>query len=180
MWISKKVLFQLFCYGYYQVNTRVHTCLFPVHPFIRHHLCLSSLQRTRRTVWRRTCPLQELVSILRPTSMVQGTIAVLPGSSQHPLCSPHHGGHPRAMTRKSTTLQWKANRRRSRNQKRSTATYHQRSVINNQVSTVSYFLLFYSHMYLIVIYCSNSLWRSFTWKLFRGAFSLFVCALERR
>lgn len=131
----------------------------------------------RRTVWRRTCPLQELVSILRPTFMEQGTTAALPGSSQHPLCSPLHDGHPWVRMRKSTTPQWKANRRRSRNQKRSTATYHQRLVLNMLYIYFHFIYILFLYMFYWVIpqqlsvkefYLKIIPWRLFTFRVCPG------------
>lgn len=160
-------------------NKHIKVCVCFSQPCLYFHPSfLLPPQRMRRAVWRRTCLLQELVSILRPTSMVQGTTAALPGSSQHPLCWPLHDGHPWAMMRRSTTLQWKANRRRSRNQKRSTATYHQRSVFNIQVRNVSRVLVFYCHAYFICLisqqlsvkefYLKIIPWRLFTFRVCPG------------
>lgn len=82
----------------------------------------------RRRVWRGTCPLRASVSTLRRTFTAAATTAVQRGSSQPPLCWLLRGGPLWARRRTSTTLPWRASQRRWRNQKRSTVTYHQRSV----------------------------------------------------
>lgn len=82
----------------------------------------------RRRVWRGTCPLRASVSTLRRTFTAAATTAVQRGSFQPPLCWLLRGGPLWARRRTSTTLPWRASQRRWRNQKRSTVTYHQRSV----------------------------------------------------